>query len=1022
MGGDGDWFWYAKLLRGGTLLYKDLDFTQQPLFVLETAWFQTLLGESWIASKVPAVLHLVALLTGMLLIARQSKWSDRQKAIILVCAFFFGIRPEWYRFDDYHVVADFLIAFSAIAVLRLERDHRNVWIVVALGLMAGLTITTRLNDGAALFCFSALAIAYLGAGLRTLQLTIYAASFVATVLSVVAFTRESLVSWGVTSVLRAGALKGGNAQFLSDPGHVLVTAWAYLWSPELLVVVATLAFALSWALLTAPSKRRTTSTYGITACGLIVAGSLFYLRDEIISGTLLYAFLALLTFCVYGVAAYTAVKLVLHLTIKPYWLKWKPRELLLFLPFLMVLSTSLSSGGNFYDLYMPIAMLILLFPVVRPITNSPYAVRTLTACAAILAVSGIFYKTADPTSWISYRTSPIFINREVINHPSYGPMIMDKTLLRFVSQTCSIIDGDSKVELLSIPFPYANYYCNVPPWHDFVQTWFDTANKAVIDDMISQLQLSPPKWILYQRQVGTLTYHEITYNGGQALPERALDDYIMAKIAGGEWRVVRRELYGVDSDWILMRTSTNVSEGQNLVDNSTGERGLTGWHVQGYAPSWSASRQGGGTIIATNAGGDFADSVLLHSVSFRRTELTTVALDVESSDVNTYVGGFGYSADLFDATSQSLVGSLGQSNANIPLRRYSFSAMVTPDHQYQLRLHLSATDGRVAFSNVDVGGSDLELKASGSSEIPIRTDSLSGWSSSISNPEWSSEVDKGEHDSRFLVRQAGVVPVKSTLTQNMRFGRSASVVVQARIGAGELDPSGRVGYDVELYDEATGAVAGSLGIPAKVGPPNTYSFTARVEAGKTYGLRLIFDAASGEVEFSRLKVEYGTTPTDWSGSLSPKSRPRTSMESNVFKLPSSRSGDDARLHRLNRYGDQRLVETVGLRNHIMWPLAHLLKNHPDVFAHNPKEEENQSHRAEHDSDYRTETIERHPKSKPADRENRQQDKREGGDRQPENRNHLEGRNRAREYAVDRKIDIPKQLISRLPTKAWRAYE
>lgn len=55
---EGTWFWYAVIFRHGERLYSHLQLALQPLFVIETAGFMALLGKGWLASKVPALLHL----------------------------------------------------------------------------------------------------------------------------------------------------------------------------------------------------------------------------------------------------------------------------------------------------------------------------------------------------------------------------------------------------------------------------------------------------------------------------------------------------------------------------------------------------------------------------------------------------------------------------------------------------------------------------------------------------------------------------------------------------------------------------------------------------------------------------------------------------------------------------------------------------------------------------------------------------------------------------------------------------
>src|SRR5260370_3285208 len=114
---DGGWFWYAVLLSSGKRLYADMHLALQPLFVLETTSFLALLGKGWLVSKIPALLHLVAYCFGLFLLARHSRLSDRQKALILGCAFFVSVTFEAYRFDDYHVLAECFELYSILALL-----------------------------------------------------------------------------------------------------------------------------------------------------------------------------------------------------------------------------------------------------------------------------------------------------------------------------------------------------------------------------------------------------------------------------------------------------------------------------------------------------------------------------------------------------------------------------------------------------------------------------------------------------------------------------------------------------------------------------------------------------------------------------------------------------------------------------------------------------------------------------------------------------------------------------------------
>jgi hypothetical protein len=232
-----------------------------------------------------------------------------------------------------------------------------------------------------------------------------------------------------------------------------------------------------------------------------------------------------------------------------------PKRVILFLPFALLLAGSMSSAGYHFGLYAPIAFLILAVVVLFP---AVFERRWLRSCflviAALMAVSGACSKTINPASWHSYRSFPMFAHRILTNHPTYGTMVIDDSLHDFVGGICSVVKSGGKTELLSIPFSYANYYCDIPPWQGFVQTFFDLSGKEVINDMMAKLQHSPPKWVLYQRQLEYLTMHEKVFNNGRRLPQRDLDEFIVANVIAGRWKLVMRGRDRAGSDWLLLRT------------------------------------------------------------------------------------------------------------------------------------------------------------------------------------------------------------------------------------------------------------------------------------------------------------------------------------------------------------------------------------------------------------------------------------------------------------------------------------
>jgi hypothetical protein len=208
---------------------------------------------------------------------------------------------------------------------------------------------------------------------------------------------------------------------------------------------------------------------------------------------------------------------------------------------------------------MPMATLFLLLPIASPIELKLRGRSVLLAAAFVLLCYGFCFRVVEPYRWWSFRSQPMFVGRQWYMHPVYGPMIAERDMLTFIQPVCKDLDADrSNRELLSLPYSFANYFCAVPPWHDYVQTWYDTTEKSTIDALMEQLQQGPPKWVFYQRQPEVVTFHEQLFNGGRPLPQRYLDQLIEKKISDGAWKVVYKNSYGsmplMDQDWLLIQT------------------------------------------------------------------------------------------------------------------------------------------------------------------------------------------------------------------------------------------------------------------------------------------------------------------------------------------------------------------------------------------------------------------------------------------------------------------------------------
>jgi hypothetical protein len=257
--GDGGWYWYATLFCGGKRLYSDLHLALQPLFVLETASFLALLGNGWLVSKGPAVLHVVAFCVGLGLLARSSKLSDLEKAIVLAAAFFVSIAFVAYRFDDYHVLADCFQVYSLVVLLLLQKAAKPrvaLLLFTVLGILSGLALTTRLTDGAALFVGVAIAILCMAPSKRLISLVLFCAMAALTVLLVVRLTGDSLHDYVMYSIFDAAGSKGGVGNVFTYPMQLLRNTLRFLLGRQSLEFVLYLLGAVGmWAVLILPSLR-----------------------------------------------------------------------------------------------------------------------------------------------------------------------------------------------------------------------------------------------------------------------------------------------------------------------------------------------------------------------------------------------------------------------------------------------------------------------------------------------------------------------------------------------------------------------------------------------------------------------------------------------------------------------------------------------------------------------------------------------------------------------------------------------
>ena len=496
-----------------------------------------------------------------------SELSDGEKAVVLGCGFFVSISFEAYRFDDYHVLADCFQLYCLVALLRLQKASSTrgvLFLCAALGVLCGLTLTTRVNDGAALLVAVAIAIACLAPSQRLLAMVLFFLASGATVALIVSLTGDSLRDYAMYSIFHAAGSKGGTGSVLTYPLRLPIHTLRWLKGPPVrkgdcvcvwrgagVGVSVASAGAQAWA--EGVCAGGGWSAAGVASAAPHVPGVSGHHRGDepIVSGG---------AGCVRVGAAGAAAIAGLDAAAGRWGWVGPARDPAAGSAGATGVGIDVFGRGTDLGLYGPVGLLVVLLPICAPIRiRAEWARAMLVAVAALLLCSAAHFKWNDPYSWHTYREKPLFSGRTWFRHPVYGPMVIDRDLLQMMEPVCAQVgDGEPRQELLSLPFSYANYFCNIPPWHDDVQTFFDTTSKETIQGLMKELQASPPQWIFYQRQMATLRLHELIYNHGEPLEQRHLDELIERKLADRSWQAVYMSDYGNsamwDNEWILIRT------------------------------------------------------------------------------------------------------------------------------------------------------------------------------------------------------------------------------------------------------------------------------------------------------------------------------------------------------------------------------------------------------------------------------------------------------------------------------------
>lgn len=551
LAGDGTWYWYARAYNQGEKVYSSLGFAQQPLYLLLKAWEIQLFGASWIASKALSLLTLLLFMMGIYRLVRRLYYSDFQKGILIAAIFFIGIHFEAYRFDDYHALVDALVLLvcDLLLLARREPTLRPLQRAIGLGVLGGLASACRLNDGVLLLVTSSVVLYVFIPRHRWRYVGALFAAAAVVILGVHLCVHDSWSAWWHCSISGGAAAKGGLAQLLLYVFMLPVHAMGDLATPA--SGLALLQIAGSQALIFCLWKAKNLQSIWKVPLGAALFCTFTILpfhmyRDPVIVVSAM-AILALTL--ALGIFGWGCIQ-------RKWSLLSRPDSLVLLIPMGLWISGAMSSGGWHYGLYFPFALFLLItFAIIDIDSIKRFLAIPIFSMLAFLSAFGMLYRYYNPCSWQSYQSAPMFQNRILIRDNKIGIEYIDKNMFNFFSDIEKIIQNAKPDDILSIPMPYVNYFKGIAPWKNYVQTFFDTSSEKLIAKLTRDLGIAPPRWILYQRQLDNLVEHENTFNGGQPLPHRKLDEMILHQLQHRIWSVKGQWIYGRGSVWILIDTN-----------------------------------------------------------------------------------------------------------------------------------------------------------------------------------------------------------------------------------------------------------------------------------------------------------------------------------------------------------------------------------------------------------------------------------------------------------------------------------
>ena len=554
---DGTWQLYAQEMLKGKRLYSDLDFNLQPLFPLLTLISIKLSPGGLLSGRWLFFLIMAAYVAVVSRLCRMAKVGPLTSFALMIGVFFTSIHFLAFRFDDYHGLSGLLCYTSLLVSMALQRGDLSI---TRFGLLQAAICTatalTRPNDGVAIALAAALVLV-LRKGVRRdvvvagLWSVLLSASLILLTLLVL---RETPQIWFQKSVIEASSAKGGGGSFLGYPMLMYRTALTnvalYLLLPFWLSILGVIGAVWMSRRLTAqgsPYAAVATAAAWVMFAGLILSTNRFLLIEHVAPIVIIGSLAA----CFWAIAA-----VIWRMAKRGAAPRQDIDQALFAYPTMLFVFGSLSSGGNYFSLYQPMAMALVLFVIfatqtARPLSQSRLVQGVLLIFFTVIAIEGVEDRVKSPYLWLDYRVPPM-TGEYLLRNDRNGLHVIPKELAGMIDPVCArLTPGKS---LLSVPWSFANAYCHVEPWHGYVQTFFDTTTAPRIEALRRDLERAPPDFIFYQQQSIVMRNHEIMYHKGAPVAQRGLEEQIMRNVAAGKWRIVFTSHTYDPSVWYLIQT------------------------------------------------------------------------------------------------------------------------------------------------------------------------------------------------------------------------------------------------------------------------------------------------------------------------------------------------------------------------------------------------------------------------------------------------------------------------------------